>query len=185
MNSLTRHGGAGKNFYMPRKASHTATLTKALKQAIESSGLSFKEIERRTGVLRQTLMRFVKGEGSIRLDQADKLASFLSLKLMNEFKQVSDYYAQKMVNYEGEEPLPIVHLEADNKLIVVVWHAAPSVATDQVQSFIEAIPSDWPVRSWSLTEGRKDGDAGICVVVDAPRVPGETRLRSIFTDVMK
>lgn len=57
------------------------TITKTLKERLAASGLSHRAIERATGVLRQTTMRFMKGNGSIRLDQADKLAKLLKLEL--------------------------------------------------------------------------------------------------------
>ena len=66
---------------MARKQSKPQSMTEVLKQAIADSELSFKELERRSGVLRQCLMKFAKGEGSLRLDHADKLADFFSLEL--------------------------------------------------------------------------------------------------------
>ena len=39
---------------------------------------------RETGVTRQTLMRFARGESSMRLDLADKLAVYFGLKLTEE-----------------------------------------------------------------------------------------------------
>ena len=43
--------------------------------------LAFIELERQTGVLRQSLMKFARSEQSLRLDQADKLAAFFGLEL--------------------------------------------------------------------------------------------------------
>ena len=43
--------------------------------------LAFIELERQTGVLRQSLMKFARSEQSLRLDQADKLASYFGLEL--------------------------------------------------------------------------------------------------------
>ena len=56
-------------------------ITDVLKQAIEDSGLPFIELERQTGVLRQSLMKFARGETTIHLDSADKLAEFFGLAL--------------------------------------------------------------------------------------------------------
>ena len=56
-------------------------ITDVLKQAIEDSGLPFIELERQTGVLRQSLMKFARGETTIHLDSADKLAEFFGLEL--------------------------------------------------------------------------------------------------------
>ena len=59
-------------------------LTDALRDAINESGMTFKAIERDTGVLRQSLMKFVRGETSLRLNLADKLAKFFGLQIVNE-----------------------------------------------------------------------------------------------------
>ena len=57
-------------------------ITDVLKQAIEDSGLPFIELERQTGVLRQSLMKFARGEQTLLLDAADKLAEFFALELV-------------------------------------------------------------------------------------------------------
>ena len=57
------------------------TLTEALLAAIEQSELSFKALERETGVLRQSLMKFAAGKLTIRLDAADKLAEFFDIEV--------------------------------------------------------------------------------------------------------
>lgn len=56
-------------------------MTETLRAAIADSGLSFSELERQSGVLRQCLMKFAREEQSLRLDQADKLATFFKLEL--------------------------------------------------------------------------------------------------------
>ncbi len=55
--------------------------THALKHAIAESGMSFKAIERESGVKRQSLMRFMRGEQSLRLDMADKLAVHFGIEI--------------------------------------------------------------------------------------------------------
>ena len=52
-----------------------------LRRAILESGHSFKRLEKETGVLRQSLMKFVRGEQSLRGDIMDKLAVFFKLEL--------------------------------------------------------------------------------------------------------
>lgn len=54
-------------------------MAEALKRAIESSGLTFKALERETGVTRQSLMAFMKGERTLRLDIADQVANYFGL----------------------------------------------------------------------------------------------------------
>jgi plasmid maintenance system antidote protein VapI len=53
--------------------------TDALRKAIAESGLAHIAIERETGVKRQSIMRFMRGERSLRLDMADRLAAFFGL----------------------------------------------------------------------------------------------------------
>ncbi len=57
-------------------------MTEALREAIADSDLSFKALERETGVVRQSLMKFMRGETSLRLDIADKLARFFGLHVV-------------------------------------------------------------------------------------------------------
>jgi plasmid maintenance system antidote protein VapI len=64
--------------YKPKPISN---LTSALLAAIISSEASYRELERQTGVKRQSLMKFVRGEQSLRLDMADRLAKYFGLEL--------------------------------------------------------------------------------------------------------
>jgi hypothetical protein len=66
-------------YYMP--AENDQPITRALRQAIAGSGLSFKRLEKETGVLRQSLMRFARAEQSLRGDLMDRLAVFFGLEL--------------------------------------------------------------------------------------------------------
>jgi plasmid maintenance system antidote protein VapI len=59
----------------------SSTLTTVLRQAIVTSGLSFKRLEKETGVTRQSLMGFAKGQRTIYLDIADRLAAYFGLEL--------------------------------------------------------------------------------------------------------
>jgi hypothetical protein len=52
----------------------------ALNDAIES-GETFRSIERETGIVRQSLMPFARGEQTLRLDKADLLAEYFGLEL--------------------------------------------------------------------------------------------------------
>jgi transcriptional regulator with XRE-family HTH domain len=56
-------------------------MTDRLRKAVNDCPLPFQALERETGVLRQTLMKFARGETSIRLDMADKLAAYFGLEL--------------------------------------------------------------------------------------------------------
>lgn len=72
---------------MITKRKKSKTMTETLRQAIADSGLAFIELERQTGVLRQTLMKFARKESSLRLDMADKLARHFGLVLVKEEDQ--------------------------------------------------------------------------------------------------
>jgi plasmid maintenance system antidote protein VapI len=52
-------------------------MTDLLRQAIADSGETFVGLEKATGVKRQSLMKFARGEQSLRLDMADRLAAYL------------------------------------------------------------------------------------------------------------
>ena len=57
------------------------TIAETLRTAINASELSFLALERETGVIRQSLMPFARGEAGISLDAADKLAIYFGLEL--------------------------------------------------------------------------------------------------------
>jgi transcriptional regulator with XRE-family HTH domain len=57
-------------------------LTEGLRAAIEASGLTRYRIAKETGVPETSLMRFMRGETSLRLDKADALAKYLGLELV-------------------------------------------------------------------------------------------------------
>lgn len=63
-------------------AKSTQPLSDVLRAAIVRSGVAHIAIERATGVKRASIMRFVRGETSLRLDRADALATFFGLELI-------------------------------------------------------------------------------------------------------
>lgn len=56
------------------------TLTKLLRVAIADCGLPHAQIAREAGVVRGSLMRFARGDTSLRLDVADKLATYFKIE---------------------------------------------------------------------------------------------------------
>lgn len=58
------------------------TMTEVLRKAILDSELSYKRLEKETGVIRQSLMAFARGEQSLRLDKADKLAEYFGIEII-------------------------------------------------------------------------------------------------------
>ena len=71
---------------MPAKQKTYDTMTEAIREAIAESELSFKALERETGVLRQSLMKFAAGKQTLRLDSADKLAEFFGIVIKRKAK---------------------------------------------------------------------------------------------------
>ena len=63
---------------MPRKKQ---TMSDVLRKAIAESDMAHIAIERATGVKRASIMRFLRGETSLRLDVAEKLAAYFGLEL--------------------------------------------------------------------------------------------------------
>jgi plasmid maintenance system antidote protein VapI len=59
----------------------TTPITDLLRQTIVASKLAYKALERETGVKRGSIMRFVTGRQSLRLDIADRLAAYFELEL--------------------------------------------------------------------------------------------------------
>jgi len=55
-------------------------MTEVLRHAILESK-SFRAVERATGVKRQSLMKFARGEQSLRLDMADRLAAYFGIEV--------------------------------------------------------------------------------------------------------
>jgi plasmid maintenance system antidote protein VapI len=64
------------------KSRQNETLTDVLKAAIVASELPLLTLQEETGVPRASIMRFVRGEQSLRLDVADKLAAYFQLQLV-------------------------------------------------------------------------------------------------------
>lgn len=56
-------------------------MTDPLRQAIADSGLPLLRLSKATGVQRTSLIRFVRGETSLHLDIADRLAEYFGLEL--------------------------------------------------------------------------------------------------------
>jgi transcriptional regulator with XRE-family HTH domain len=63
------------------KSKRKPTMTEVLKAAIEESGLTRYRIAKDTGIDQAALMRFMRGETSLRLDRADVLSGYLGLEL--------------------------------------------------------------------------------------------------------
>lgn len=64
-------------------------ITDVLRDAINASGLAFLALEKATGVLRQSLMPFARGEAGINIDAADKLATYFGLELRPRASEVT------------------------------------------------------------------------------------------------
>jgi ribosome-binding protein aMBF1 (putative translation factor) len=58
------------------------TMTDVLRKAIANSGETRYRISQGTGIDQASLMRFARGDASLRLDRADALAAYLNLELV-------------------------------------------------------------------------------------------------------
>ena len=58
-----------------------------LRHTIADSEIPLLTLEQETGVKRQSIMRFLRGERSLRLDIADKLASYFQLELKSSLRR--------------------------------------------------------------------------------------------------
>jgi plasmid maintenance system antidote protein VapI len=56
-------------------------LRQTIREAIEAGRTTYLALERDTGVTRASIMRFVRGDQSLRLDMADRLAAYFGLEL--------------------------------------------------------------------------------------------------------
>jgi plasmid maintenance system antidote protein VapI len=68
-----------------RAADRSTPISELLRQtiakAVEAGRTNYKTLERETGVTRASIMRFVRGSQSLRLDMADRLAAHFGLEL--------------------------------------------------------------------------------------------------------
>ena len=64
-----------------RKAPITDLLWRTILDAVETDRTNYKALERESGVKRGSIMRFVRGTQSLRLDMADRLAVYFELEL--------------------------------------------------------------------------------------------------------
>lgn len=75
---------------MPKRQKRHATLTELLRRAL-SKAESLREVERQTGVKRQSMMKFLRSEQSIRLDLADRLASHFKIQQREQHMKAHDH----------------------------------------------------------------------------------------------
>jgi len=64
-----------------RKKPSKSPLTDALKKAVNDSGLPLLQVSKGSGVAYASLIRFMSGQRSLRLDMADKLAEYFKVKV--------------------------------------------------------------------------------------------------------
>ncbi len=63
------------------------TMSDVLRRVIAESGQAYIAIERATGVKRASVARFLRGQTSLRLDIADRLATHFGLELRRRGKR--------------------------------------------------------------------------------------------------
>ena len=67
---------------MKKQSRSKQPLTDVLKASIAGSELTLHRLAIETGLARDSLVRFMAGETSLRLDKADKLADYFKLELV-------------------------------------------------------------------------------------------------------
>ena len=65
-------------------------------ESIVDSGISYNALQKETGVTRASIMRFVRGDQSIRLDMADRLAEYFNWALS--MSQTGTRFLDRLVN---------------------------------------------------------------------------------------
>jgi len=59
-------------------------ITDLLRKTVAESGIPLLVLQRETGVKRGSIMRFLRGDQSLRLDKADALAAYFGLRLVKQ-----------------------------------------------------------------------------------------------------
>ncbi len=72
---------AGAVCYKTHMPQPGAPISDLLRKTIVESKVPYLVLERETGLTRASIMRFVQGELRLRLDSADKLATYFGLEL--------------------------------------------------------------------------------------------------------
>lgn len=67
---------------MTKKAK--SSITDLLRKTVAESGIPLLVLQRETGVKRGSVMRFLRGDQSLRLDKADALAAYFGLRLVKQ-----------------------------------------------------------------------------------------------------
>lgn len=71
-----------------RRTKGKLTMTDLLRRSLAEAE-SLRAVERATGVKRQSMMKFLRGEQSLRLDLADKLAAYFSIECRRRTKTIN------------------------------------------------------------------------------------------------
>ena len=69
-----KHGMSKKQVVSP--------ISDLLRKTIAESGVPYSVLARETGVVRTSIMRFVRGDQTIHLEKADALAAYFGLKMV-------------------------------------------------------------------------------------------------------
>lgn len=70
------------NYLMAKNTVRPMPLSDPLRCRIIESGLPINTLAKATGIQRMSLHRFIEGQTSIRLDVADKLATYFGMRLL-------------------------------------------------------------------------------------------------------
>lgn len=133
-------------------------LTTALLRSIGESGLPFQALERESGIKRQSLMKFVAGEQSLRLDLADKLAQYFGLRVESKpsRRQVAMSRSRDRVHVGGR--LIVLDTGDQSQTVNICYPANEPSEYEEVKRFAPefAVTKEWLERYADLESLKKE-----------------------------
>ena len=120
-----------------------APITDLLRRTIAESGIPLLRLSNDADVARASLIRFVRGDSSLRLDVADKLAAYLGLVLVKKSLEKRMTPKKETVLVQGRK---IVLATGDKTQTVNICDTANQEGTyEESQRFVEqfAITKEW------------------------------------------
>lgn len=153
------------------------TITERLKRAIEEFGESYAELERATGVKRASVMRFVRGDQSLRLDMADRLASHFGIECIapQSVPVPRRFQATDLTNRGDCRLVRLVHLMMAFDALRTGYRwmraahadARPIARSDLLLSLIVCAGWTWETRTL-LMKGKDKGELPLSLLSDEP-----------------
>ena len=109
---------------MTQNTDSAAPVTDLLRRTIVECNVPLLVIERETGVKRASIMRFLRGERSLRLDKVDALAVYLGLKLVkhrNKAMSAAEGMALELARKAIAKETVVCEMVGDDKHLGIGW----------------------------------------------------------------